>query len=563
MIRWFGWQYPIGYTARTHHRACEYAWLKCCRQEPWPIDRERKMDIQARKLADVLAVTTLANVVPDQAVEFIGNAVDRAWAKQRADVLRHLAPLTETIDRSAAAEIDVTLLDYYLGNLWNGLKCLAGPHRSGSWQWDSAELEAEIICLRRAIRSKGFGQLPDIRRCQILTNLANCHSTTGRFVEAVGAWNAALDIEPRFGMARGNRAAGRWSYAKAVYDHGHAIVMAREAWRDLDPSTLEALEPGAGEYFAGLRRDIERVVPAKAFQTPLDMTTFPLGTTDAEIEYRRWCLKNRLFLNPLNDLGAYEIAAQDILSSPSIVVPIGQGPRFHGFFNQIKQEFCSARWLAYEAMSESEPHFSDKNVQLFNTLDYPSYSLATEKLKLAFRSAYSLLDKIAFLLNAYLGLAIPEKRVSFRGLWYENQEKKKGIRQEFKTFPNWPLRGLYWLGKDLYEDTPEFRAGIDPDAQRLSEVRNHLEHKYFKLHLDFWSGPNVSGPTWLTDDLAVSLRREEFEAMTMRLIALVRAAIIYLSLGIHQEERTRAQKRPPDAIVPPMVLDVWDDEWKQ
>jgi hypothetical protein len=49
----------------------------------------------------------------------------------------------------------------------------------------------------------------------------------------------------------------------------------------------------------------------------------------------------------------------------------------------------------------------------------------------------------------------------------------------------------------------------------------------------------------------------------MRLIALVRAAIIYLSLGIHQEERTRAQKRPPDAIVPPMVLDVWDDEWKQ
>ena len=39
---------------------------------------------------------------------------------------------------------DVTLLDYYLGNLWNGLKCLAGPYRSGSWQWDSPELESEI-----------------------------------------------------------------------------------------------------------------------------------------------------------------------------------------------------------------------------------------------------------------------------------------------------------------------------------------------------------------------------------------------------------------------------------
>ena len=69
----------------------------------------------------------------------------RGSAEQRADVLQHLAQLTRTIDRSTATEIDVTLLDYYLGNLWNGLKCLAGPHRSGSWQWDAAELEAEIM----------------------------------------------------------------------------------------------------------------------------------------------------------------------------------------------------------------------------------------------------------------------------------------------------------------------------------------------------------------------------------------------------------------------------------
>ncbi|MDQ3624980.1 MAG: LA2681 family HEPN domain-containing protein, partial [Verrucomicrobiota bacterium] len=446
------------------------------------------MDIKACDLDDVLTVTTLAGMHSGSAAEFVGNAVDNAWAAQRADVLRHLVGLAATVDRAKATETNVTLLDYYLGNLWNGLKCLVGPHRSGSWQWDSAELEFEIICLRRAIRSKGFGQIPNVRRCQILTNLANCHSTTGRFVEAIGAWNQAIAIEPRFGMARGNRAAGRWSYAKAVYDEGHAIVMAREAWRDLDPSTLEALEPGAREYFAAMREEIEVALPAEALKATLDLADFPLGATDAEVDYRRWCLANRLFLNPLNDLGAYAIGARDILTSPSIVAPIGEGPRFHGFFNQIKQEFCSARWLAYEAMTSAAPHFSDADVVLYNTLDYPSYSLATEKLKLAFRACYSLLDKIAFLLNAYLRLAIPEKRVSFRGLWYDAQEKKKGVRQEFRTLPNWPLRGLYWLGKDLYEDAPEFRAGIDPDAERLSEIRNHLEHKYFKLHLEMWHG---------------------------------------------------------------------------
>jgi hypothetical protein len=96
--------------------------------------------------------------------------------------------------------------------------------------------------------------------------------------------------------------------------------------------------------------------------------------------------------------------------------------------------------------------------------------------KLSFRATYSLFDKIAFFLNAYLGLNIPEKRVSFRGVWYEGQEKRKGIRREFQSLANWPLRGLFWLGKDLYEDAPEFRAAIDPEAQRLCEIRNQLEH---------------------------------------------------------------------------------------
>ncbi len=124
---------------------------------------------------------------------------------------------------------------------------------------------------------------------QIQTNLANCHSTIGCFVEAVGAWNAALDIEPRFGMARGNRAAGRWSYAKAVYDHGHAIVMARQSLARFGPINIGGVGTRGGRVFLpGCVESIERVVPAKAFQTPLDMTTFQLGTTDAEIEYRRF-----------------------------------------------------------------------------------------------------------------------------------------------------------------------------------------------------------------------------------------------------------------------------------
>jgi hypothetical protein len=340
--------------------------------------------------------------------------------------------------------------------------------------------------------------------------------------------------------------------------------MAREAWRELEPSALLGLEPGAGDYFAKCRAGIAAAVTDKVLDTKIDFDAFSLGATKEEEAYRRWCLAHRLFLNPLNDIGPVAIAAQDILTCPSIVVPLGKGPRHHGFFNQIKQEYCAARWLAYEALQSSEPHFADAGVLLYNTLDYPNYSVAAEKLKLAFRALYSLFDKIAFFLNAYMDLKIPDRRVSFRGIWYEGQEKKKGIRPEFKNRANWALRGLFWLGKDLFEDVLEFRAVIDPDAERLNEIRNHLEHKYLKLHLDLWAGP-IAGAAGgsLSDDLAQSVSQADFEAMTMRLFALLRAAIIYLSLGIHQEERMRAASRPAGTITPPMVLDVWEDDWKR
>lgn len=252
------------------------------------------------------------------------------------------------------------------------------------------------------------------------------------------------------------------------------------------------------------------------------------------------------------------IAARDILTCPSIVAKIGEGPRFHDFMNQLKQEYCSARWMAYNAIQQNEPHLSDKDVLLYNTLDFPSYGLRTEELKVSFRALYSLFDKIAFFLNAYLNLGIAEKSVSFRGLWYVKQQRKKGIRPEFDARENWPLRGLYWLGKDLYEDE-EFREVIDPAARRLNDIRNHLEHKYLKLHNEPWS--NV-GSSNFTDGLAVSLTRDEFEDMVMHLLRMTRASIIYLTLGVHREERIRARERGPDAVTPPMFLDVWEDDWK-
>ena len=57
-----------------------------------------------------------------------------------------------------------------------------------------------------------------------------------------------------------------------------------------------------------------------------DIDNFSLGDSEQEIQYRQWCLTNKLFLNPFNDLGIIPIAAQDVFSVPSIVTGIDEGP---------------------------------------------------------------------------------------------------------------------------------------------------------------------------------------------------------------------------------------------
>jgi hypothetical protein len=183
---------------------------------------------------------------------------------------------------------------------------------------------------------------------------------------------------------------------------------------------------------------------------------------------------------------------------------------------------------------------------------------------MAFRIAYSLLDKVAYFLNDYLALGIPERRVNCRSFWYDKQEHKRELLPRFEACENWPLRGLFWLSKDLFDDAPEFRECLEPDAQELDSVRNHAEHKYLKLHEKLWSGPTDEGRAFggRPDRLAFSVYRSHFAAKALRLLTMARGALMYLSLAIHTEERKREQTRPKKGLAFPIPVDTWEDEWK-
>jgi hypothetical protein len=126
------------------------------------------------------------------------------------------------------------------------------------------------------------------------------------------------------------------------------------------------------------------------------------------------------------------------------------------------------------------------------------------------------------------------------------------------------LRGSFWLGKDFFEKSLEFSSVLEPEAQKLAEIRNHLEHKYLKVDDGFKDMSSVYEDVHpgLKDPLAYSISRQEVETKTLKLLKLVRAALTYLSLAIHSEESARAKNRNPKHVFP-MTVSIFEDEWKR
>ncbi len=518
---------------------------------------------------------------PDKSLEYMARLVDLSLDLRQPAGLQIALEWGKKLQQQELNSRQHALLHYFYSNVWANLRDLpriVARTENGhledaekqAWEWEQEETEKQIFHLRSALRETDFQALPQLGQCNVLTNLANLYDTVGRFVEAIEYWERAIAIDSSFGMAYGNKGIGLVHYAYLLYDPGHRVMFLQSALSDLKATDSTDLHPGARESFRRKKDQVETILSSISSQHDIDVDDHPLGDSTQETQYRQWCLENRLFLNPLNDIGPYPIAARDIFSAPDIVYGLEESPYYHGYFDQMKQEFVSARYLYFEGVTTSSSHFSDKGVLLYNTLDYPVYSLSLEKVKAAYRIAYSLFDKAAYFLNAYLRLSIPERQVSFRTFWYNKRRRKEGLRSEFKCRPNLPLRGLFWLGKDLFEDKLGFKDSTAPDAQHLAAIRNHLEHKYLKIHDDMWRGDSgdnqaadkANALLSLKDVLAFSLYRKDFHNKTLRLLKTARAVLIYLSLAIHREEDLKHREQDSEGLVVSQFLDTWEDEWK-
>ena len=501
-----------------------------------------------------------------KAMQLIGTIIDRGSDEQSLVALDHTSGLLDQFMVGKVPDRLACRVHYFRANIWS-----AKRHASPDWQawlWKSESIDGEILELRRALGHPGFAGLDPMSRAQIYTNLGNVLNHVGRFIEAIEYWDRALAAVPKFAMASGNRGIGLAHYAGAVYDPGHEGVLMLAACHSLvQTSDADAVHDnpdnaGALAKFAQRAEAIFGYYDIPRMANDIDLKNHPMGRGKKEREYRHWCLANRLFINPLNDVGPNPIAAHDVMTLPSITVGIDDGPGppavIH-YFNIIKQEYCAARYALHEGMELAGVHFSDRGVLLYNTLDYPAFGFAIERMKMAFRGAYAVFDKTAFLLNAYLDLGHGERQVNFRNLWFV-KGKGKELHPALDGMANWPLRGLFWLSKDIFED--DFKEVTEPDARELYDLRNHMEHKFVSVQDMFLraiSPLTAETPKAGIFDISVS----DLIAKTLRQLKLARATIIYLSLAVYGEEQRRDREKGGDTIKMPMILDTWDDDWKR
>ena len=354
---------------------------------------------------------------------------------------------------------------------------------------------------------------------QVLVNLANCLDNLGRVVEALDYYDQALKINPKFGMALGNKAKALWIYADLCGEHQGTMVL--EAY-SLLKKIKTGVTPEAKINFNRLQEFLKSVATNLPLDTPPILPGIKLKAKTKLEEYLiGFCLENRLYLNVCNFCQRCDAAIGDTVIIKQMHVSQASDKSYlvlSSYLNQIKQDYVTARaLLVLSRYPKLNLDLFDKQVVLVDTQEKTVDNIYVQLVKTSFITLYNILDKLAFFVNDYLKLGINEDYVNFSNLWYEDP-KKTAIRPAILTTMNLSLNALYDIHKDL-------DAGA---YKQLKKTRNALTHRFVKIK----SNSEVKSDTVISEENLVN--------QTILLATVVRNGIIYLLQFVNLEERKKS-----------------------
>ena len=355
---------------------------------------------------------------------------------------------------------------------------------------------------------------------QIFVNFGNCFDTLGRVVDALECYDQALTYKSGLGMALGNKGMALLNYAALSGEHQGTFVL--EAHFLLTSALKKGVYPEAALVFSECIQQIERTYPKLPFQNFLG---YPGYTIKARSTFEKFlvefCLQNRLYLNVCSYCKKCNSAIGDTAVIKTMIVPAKDNSYLisSSYLNQIKQDYVAARFLLvlsrYEKMNLN---FVDKRVTIINTFDNSVHNIDVQLVKIAFKTFYDILDKIAFFINDYLKLGISEREIDFTRIWYSRN--KKTIRAEIAETSNLSLNALFDIHREL--DCGE--------KKELKKTRNTLTHRFINVRVA-QDGENEE-----------SMTESTLVTRTLEVAELVRNAVMYLLHFVNVEETKKHTK---------------------
>ena len=405
--------------------------------------------------------------------------------------------------------------------------------------------------LRKAMELAEQCEKGNVLLLNIYTNYANGLDACGRVIEAIRIYRKVMELEPKFGMAIGNYGRALKFYGNLVNDLGHYNELHYNAQIALQYA-LELDDPNlhseARIVFAKMLKEYE----GRDYKTCISMKKSSNGEGE-EYRYRRWCLANHLFLNPLNDLFVEEeIFAHDPLTITRYTEFINKDelrdneqvnpPKWFAMLNQLKEEYIYSRFLCYEGMEKlDEPHWADKGVKIsLASFDYVNYSIRLEQIKTAYKNLFAIFDKIGFFINEFWKLDFKEREADAAHVFKSSKYPIENVA----------LLSLYWSYFEFYEKFGDAESASEKD---LKTFRNALEHKFVKIH-QYSYGKKLQ----IEDDSFYHISEDELKSNTLHLLELAREWIMMLVYAIEIDER---KKKVSGNAVRLEVTD-FDDEWK-
>jgi tetratricopeptide (TPR) repeat protein len=472
---------------------------------------------------------TLDIFIEGNAINFLGLLHDASDILDKKQGLEKVINLGSQLQRRDLSPEGRARLEYTLGNAQTGILRISGDLEA--WRWKDEEVSEIIRRYRKALDSEGAKYLKKEEIQKSYTNLGNTLSNRGRWIEAINNWQKALAINPDFYRADGQIGMSLVYYARHL-SGVEKIVLYQNAYEKLHTALIYGdLHTDMEATFLEQIRWVENNVDPTLLNINIDLSDRSLGV-GKEKEYRKWCLEKGLFLNPINDVSTEPVAAQDNLHLPVKDPKDNKTEDCIELLNQIKQEYVSSRYELWKGTRLPAGHYSDKGVRKSPIEAYPHESLNVELVKSSFKSSYSIFDKIAKIIDHYFDLNyIKKRKLSLDNVWYKSQGKNQ-VASEFQGNQNWPLRGLFWLSKDLEFNTLTVEKSLEPGAEKLRELRNQIEHGYVRVLTEFSRDLELSNRS---NNLSKDIHWEDLKAKCAEVMMKARESIIYLILGLNKE----------------------------